>query len=170
MINELRHRDPFLFWIGAAMLLALIVVTLLSIGDTRADPRPQSVDQADEVPHLDHDLPVDGRVVHARDAGPIAGSGCRQHIVRWTIGPAMLIEIACIILQSARGTTSHFNNTTPFDAIIFSVMGMTICEHHRDGDLPLDHPPRHAAAARRLHLGHPPRRGDLPARQPARAG
>ncbi len=35
MIDELRHRDPLLFWIGALMVLALIVVTLLSIGDTR---------------------------------------------------------------------------------------------------------------------------------------
>ena len=32
MINELRHRDPLLFWIGAVMVLGLIVVTLLSIG------------------------------------------------------------------------------------------------------------------------------------------
>ena len=65
MIDELRHRDPLLFWIGALMVLALIVVTLLSIGDTRRDPRPQPVGQADQVPHLGHDLPVDRRLVHA---------------------------------------------------------------------------------------------------------
>ena len=35
MITELRHRDPLLFWIGAAHLLALLVCTLLSISDTR---------------------------------------------------------------------------------------------------------------------------------------
>ena len=35
MIRELRARDPLLFWTGAAMLLALVVVTLISIGDTR---------------------------------------------------------------------------------------------------------------------------------------
>lgn len=30
MIGELRARDPLLFWTGAAMLLALLVVTLIS--------------------------------------------------------------------------------------------------------------------------------------------
>ena len=35
MIGELRHRDPLLFWTGALMLLMLLVVTLISIGDTR---------------------------------------------------------------------------------------------------------------------------------------
>ena len=74
MIGELRHRDPLLFWTGALMLLALLVVTLISIGDTRADPRPQSVDQADEVPDLDHDLPVDRRLVHARNAARSTGA------------------------------------------------------------------------------------------------
>ena len=38
----------------------------------------------------------------------------------------MLLEIACIILQSARGISSHFNNDSPFDAHLFSVMGITI--------------------------------------------
>lgn len=86
MINELRHRDPLLFWVGAAMLLTLLVVTLLSISDTR-------------------------RAVNA---------------VRWTISAAMIIEIACVILQAARGTTSHFNVATAFDALIFNIMGGTI--------------------------------------------
>src|SRR3712207_6536648 len=35
MISELRHRDPLLFWTGATMLLVLVVVVLISIGDTR---------------------------------------------------------------------------------------------------------------------------------------
>lgn len=34
-VRELRARDPLLFWTGAAMLLALLVVTLVSISDTR---------------------------------------------------------------------------------------------------------------------------------------
>jgi hypothetical protein len=39
---------------------------------------------------------------------------------------AMVIEIICISLQSARGTTSHFNGATPFDGIAFGVMGLMI--------------------------------------------
>ena len=41
----------------------------------------------------------------------------------------MLIEIVCIAGQAARGTTSHFNNSTALNAAIFSVMG--IGDHHQ---------------------------------------
>ncbi len=35
-------------------------------------------------------------------------------------------EMVCIITQSARGTTSHFNVQSPFDGAVFSVMGFLI--------------------------------------------
>jgi len=38
----------------------------------------------------------------------------------------MIIEIACIILQVVRGTTSHFNVGTLFDGMVFNIMGQTI--------------------------------------------
>ncbi len=37
-----------------------------------------------------------------------------------------LLEIALIDMQAARGTTSHFNFATRFDAIVFAVMGVSI--------------------------------------------
>jgi len=36
------------------------------------------------------------------------------------------IEMFIIVLQAARGTTSHFNTKTPFDGILFSIMGISI--------------------------------------------
>jgi hypothetical protein len=39
---------------------------------------------------------------------------------------AMFGEIALIALQAARGTTSHFNVTTPFDKLVFNLMGLMI--------------------------------------------
>ena len=38
----------------------------------------------------------------------------------------MVIEIVCIAGQAARGTTSHFNQSSVFDALIFAVMGLAI--------------------------------------------
>jgi hypothetical protein len=49
-----------------------------------------------------------------------------KRIVSWGIAISMLVEIACIVMQAARGTTSHFNVSTPFDGVIFSVMGLMI--------------------------------------------
>jgi hypothetical protein len=37
-----------------------------------------------------------------------------------------VLEIALIDMQAARGTTSHFNLATQFDAIVFAVMGVSI--------------------------------------------
>jgi hypothetical protein len=39
---------------------------------------------------------------------------------------ALMVEIVLIILQVVRGTTSHFNIATPYDAAIFSTMGALI--------------------------------------------
>ncbi len=39
---------------------------------------------------------------------------------------AMAAEIALINLQAARGVTSHFNESTWFDALVFNVMGLFI--------------------------------------------
>jgi hypothetical protein len=42
------------------------------------------------------------------------------------LAAALAIEIALIDIQAARGTTSHFNMATPFDAAVFQVMGVSI--------------------------------------------
>ena len=46
--------------------------------------------------------------------------------ISWAISVAMIIEIACITVQSTRGVPSHFNFSTPFDTAIFSTMGAMI--------------------------------------------
>ena len=122
MIDELRHRDPLLFWIGAVMVLGLIVVTLLSIGDTRVilglNPWVKPIKFLTSVTIF---LWTVAWFMPETQPNKVL-----RNVVRWTIGPAMLVEITCIILQSARGVSSHFNNDSPFDAAIFSLMGLTI--------------------------------------------
>jgi hypothetical protein len=130
MIDELRHRDPLLFWIGAVMVLALIVVTLLSIGDTRVilglNPWVKPMKFLASITIFLWTVAWFMPETQSSTVGSGFSRVDKRQIVRWTIGVAMAIEIACIILQSARGTTSHFNNQSAFDAIIFAVMGVTI--------------------------------------------
>lgn len=47
-------------------------------------------------------------------------------LIRWGVSFAMLGEIICIALQSARGRASHFNEATALDGAIFSMMGSLI--------------------------------------------
>ena len=51
----------------------------------------------------------------------------RQRLrMSWGIGIAAAVEITLIALQSARGVTSHMNYTSPFNGLLFSVMGVFI--------------------------------------------
>lgn len=47
-------------------------------------------------------------------------------IFSFVISLCMWVEISLISLQAARGVPSHFNNTTPFDLTVFSIMGAAI--------------------------------------------
>lgn len=46
--------------------------------------------------------------------------------ISWSIIVILAVEMFIIVLQAARGTTSHFNMATLFDGILFSVMGLAI--------------------------------------------
>jgi len=46
--------------------------------------------------------------------------------ISWGMIAVFFVEMFIIVGQSARGTTSHFNIKTPFDGILFSIMGAAI--------------------------------------------
>jgi hypothetical protein len=50
----------------------------------------------------------------------------RLALVRWTLTLMMVGELAFIAMQAARGTTSHYNNRSVFDGIVFGLMGLMI--------------------------------------------
>ena len=47
-------------------------------------------------------------------------------LVAWTTAIALFVEEVIIVGQVARGTTSHFNVATPFDAAVFRAMGVLV--------------------------------------------
>jgi hypothetical protein len=49
-----------------------------------------------------------------------------RRIVGWTTAIVFVLEVAIIDLQAWRGTTSHFNVSTPLDMTLFFVMGTAI--------------------------------------------
>jgi hypothetical protein len=46
-----------------------------------------------------------------------------KQIISWGIAICVVAQIACITLQAARGTTSHFNQSSPFDIVITVLLG-----------------------------------------------
>jgi hypothetical protein len=49
-----------------------------------------------------------------------------RRIVGWTTAVVFVVEVAIIDAQAWRGTTSHFNSSTPLDLTLFAVMGGAI--------------------------------------------
>jgi hypothetical protein len=49
-----------------------------------------------------------------------------RRIIGWTTAVTLILEMTLIGMQAFRGTTSHFNVATLFDAVVFSVMGFAI--------------------------------------------
>jgi hypothetical protein len=49
-----------------------------------------------------------------------------RRLVGWTTAVVFVLEVAIIDMQAWRGTTSHFNVSTPLDMVLFGVMGAAI--------------------------------------------
>jgi hypothetical protein len=56
----------------------------------------------------------------------VQGHDRAKGIIAWGVIVAMVSENVAIVMQAARGTTSHFNVKTPFDGMVFSMMGIMI--------------------------------------------
>jgi hypothetical protein len=121
-IAEIFRRDRVLAWTGAWMLFQAAVAVALMPFDDRTilglDPWVK---------------PFKFCVSVAIFLWTLAWFLPSLRVARWVkrslavgFSLIMILEIACIMLQSARGVRSHFNFETGFDAAIFSTMGSMI--------------------------------------------
>ncbi|MPZ19261.1 MAG: hypothetical protein GEV06_15310 [Luteitalea sp.] len=121
-VGEIFRRDALLAWVGVINLALALVMVLLLPFDTRlvAGINPW-------IKPLKFALSI---ALYAFTVawymGEAQKGGALRSTVRWGIALAMMTEIACIGMQAARGTTSHFNNATAFDAGVFQLMGAMI--------------------------------------------
>jgi hypothetical protein len=122
LVREMRRRNPLLFGVGAAHLTLLAVLLVIAPFDDRlvtgVNPWLKPMKFAASIAiyvltigWLLYELPLKERA---------------RRLVNWSIAAPMTLEIVLITAQAARGVRSHFNYTSPFDALVFSVMGWAI--------------------------------------------
>jgi hypothetical protein len=58
------------------------------------------------------------------DLPPAAQRSVRR--LSWGVALSMVVEMGAIFIQAARGTTSHYNNQSAFDGVLFGLMGVFI--------------------------------------------
>jgi hypothetical protein len=120
--RELRARNPLLFIVGAAHIILLLILALIAPFDERQvmglNPWIKPMKFAISIAiyaltlgWLLYELPLRERA---------------RRVVNWAIASTLVIEIVLITMQAARGVTSHFNEATAFDTVVFAVMGMAI--------------------------------------------
>jgi hypothetical protein len=121
-IRELRARNPLLFDVGAAHIILLFIMMMVAPFDDRLvmgiNPWIKPMKFASSIAiylltmgWLLHELPLTEKI---------------KRRVSWIIAVTLVIEIVLISMQAARGVTSHFNSTTPFNRAVFAVMGASI--------------------------------------------
>lgn len=121
-LAELRRRDPLLFGTGLLMATCLAASVIAFPFDDRLilGVNPWIKPAKFEVSLLIFFWTLAWFMADARARG-----GTRAFI-RWTPPIVMSAEIVLIVLQAARGTTSHFNHTSALNETIFSIMGVMI--------------------------------------------
>lgn len=121
-MRELRARNPLMFIVAVAHIILLLIMAMIAPFDGRQvmginpwiKPMKFAVSiaiYALTIGWLLYELPLGERV---------------RRGVNWAIASTLVIEIALITMQAARGVTSHFNQATAFDVAVFAVMGMAI--------------------------------------------
>jgi hypothetical protein len=121
MIDRRAFPGPLL-----AVFVAMVVLTFATLAGLVLDPRVITGAPAWLKPFK---FAVSTALYSISFAWLLTHIEGRQRLVRWVgnvTAAALAIELVLIVLQAARGTTSHFNVSTTFDFVVFQVMGAAI--------------------------------------------
>jgi hypothetical protein len=123
LFAELHRRDRVLAVGGWLMVAGLLAATVAFAFDTRLilgiNPWIKPIKFLSSIAIFLWTMAWFMAETDARHSGRLAR-------IRWTMMVAMVGEIVLIAMQAARGTTSHFNIQTSFDARVFDAMGVMI--------------------------------------------
>lgn len=120
-ISQLRERNPLLFWFGLFNLLTgIICLILIPLDEMQILGVSRWLKPAKFYLSVGLMILTMGWLLnYLNNAKKI------RQFSRWLV-ISMFFENGLILLQAIRGTTSHFNIKTPFDGVIFSLMGIFI--------------------------------------------
>jgi hypothetical protein len=122
LFDRLWHASPPLTAIGTLMLLAA-VASLIGIF---VDPRIITGAPAWLKPFKFAVSTAIYSLTLAWVFGWLSDSPRVRRVVGWTTAIVFVLEVSIIDVQAWRGTTSHFNVSTPLNATLFFVMGGAI--------------------------------------------
>src|SRR4051794_18978209 len=120
IVQRFRNRSPILFDFAMAHLVLLAVMAVFALNDDQMvtgvnrwiKPMKFALSVAIYLFTIGWLLP-DTRIGEKKQKRLGA-------FLAWTAA----VEVGLITMQAARGVSSHFNNTTAFDAIVFGMMGL----------------------------------------------
>ncbi|MDJ1431170.1 hypothetical protein [Halostagnicola sp. A-GB9-2] len=120
--QELRRRNPVLFWTAAAHVgLLLIFLVGLGVDYRTVGGEPVWLKPAKFAASIGL---FTGTLAWLTPHLSVPGRFLR--LVSWSVAIGLCIEIVAISGQALRGTESHFNSATAFDAVVYQTMGLVI--------------------------------------------
>ena len=121
-LHSVQREYPALFWV--ACFNALLIVP--SLAGLAFDPR-QVAGINPWIKPLKFEVSV---AIYVLTIGwmllNLPAAETSKRLISFGVALTMACEIAAIVFQAARGVSSHFNEGTPFDAVIFGMMGLLI--------------------------------------------
>jgi hypothetical protein len=122
MFKRIISDQKFLFVTGALSLATLIVLTMLSLFDSA---EILGINRWTKPMKFALSIWVYLWTL-AVYLYFVPGRGGTKKVIGYGASLLLAGELVLITMQAARGTTSHFNNNTAFDGMVFSAMGLMI--------------------------------------------